>query len=143
MSELSDRIFALREDGASYNQIVEELGCSKGTIAYHCGTGVKDKVYEAARKKRNERVVFLQEYKQSRGCADCKEMYPYWILEFDHVRGKKIANLSTMARTHNMEDLKKEVAKCDVVCGNCHKNRTWTRLTTTGASTLDIEEFYS
>lgn len=43
MSELSDNIFALRNKGYTYNQIVSELKCSKGTVAYHLGEGQKEK----------------------------------------------------------------------------------------------------
>lgn len=31
-----NEILKLREDGLSYNQIEEKLGCSKATISYHC-----------------------------------------------------------------------------------------------------------
>ena len=46
MSELSDNILALRAKGYTYNQIRDELGCSKGTIAYHLGDGQKKKSYD-------------------------------------------------------------------------------------------------
>ena len=40
---MKDKILELRSQGKTYNEIVEILGCSKGTISYHCGkrTGVK------------------------------------------------------------------------------------------------------
>tara|TARA_R110000824_G_scaffold246366_1_gene435457 strand:+ start:198 stop:761 length:564 start_codon:yes stop_codon:yes gene_type:complete len=41
MSELKENILRLRSEGCTYNQIVDELGCSKGTIAYHCNPKVK------------------------------------------------------------------------------------------------------
>ena len=40
---MREKILKLREEGKSYNQIKEILGCSKGTIAYHCGDGQKEK----------------------------------------------------------------------------------------------------
>jgi 5-methylcytosine-specific restriction endonuclease McrA len=43
---LKDRIIELRKQGKSYNQIVAELGCSKGTVAYHLGDGQKEKTYQ-------------------------------------------------------------------------------------------------
>ena len=33
---MKDKILELRKKGLSYNEIVEELGCSKSTISYHC-----------------------------------------------------------------------------------------------------------
>jgi 5-methylcytosine-specific restriction endonuclease McrA len=40
---LAEDIHALRKDGMSYNQIRDQLNCSKGTICYHLGKGQKEK----------------------------------------------------------------------------------------------------
>ena len=40
---MKQRILELREQGKTYRQIREELGCSKGTISYHLGIGQKEK----------------------------------------------------------------------------------------------------
>lgn len=40
---LKQQILKLRNDGKSYSYIQKELQCSKGTIAYYCGTGQKEK----------------------------------------------------------------------------------------------------
>jgi len=41
---MKENILKLRADGKSYNEIRKILGCSKGTIAYHCGFGQKEKL---------------------------------------------------------------------------------------------------
>ena len=51
MSELSEKIFSLRNKGYSYNQISAELSCSKGTVSYHLGNGQKNKTAERQRKR--------------------------------------------------------------------------------------------
>jgi len=33
---MKDDILKLREEGLTYNEIVKRLGCSKGTVSYHC-----------------------------------------------------------------------------------------------------------
>jgi RNase P/RNase MRP subunit p29 len=33
---MKEKIFELRKKGLSFNQIVEEIGCAKSTISYHC-----------------------------------------------------------------------------------------------------------
>jgi Zn finger protein HypA/HybF involved in hydrogenase expression len=33
---MKEKILKLRRDGKTYNEIKKELGCSKGTISYHC-----------------------------------------------------------------------------------------------------------
>ncbi len=52
MNKHKDQIIKLRLDGKSYDEIQKELGCSKGTIAYHCGEGQKEKYANSRRKNR-------------------------------------------------------------------------------------------
>lgn len=40
---MKEKILKLRKEGKSYREINKILGCSKGTIAYHCGKGQKEK----------------------------------------------------------------------------------------------------
>lgn len=51
---MKQRIIELRELGYSYNQIVKELRCSKGTVSYHLGKGVRVKQNERQRKRRSK-----------------------------------------------------------------------------------------
>ena len=81
----------------------------------------------AVRDRRQVVRKFLSNYKKGKACIDCKIGFPYYILQFDHVRGIKKANLSDYARVATMEELLEEIAKCDLVCGNCHAHRTWMR----------------
>lgn len=50
--EHKDQIISLRQQGKTYNQIVAILGCSKGTVAYHCGEGQKEKCSNRQREQR-------------------------------------------------------------------------------------------
>ena len=59
-------------------------------------------------------------------CADCKGKFPPECMDFDHVRGEKSFNLA-IALTHSMKRILNEVAKCDLVCANCHRIRTTKR----------------
>lgn len=57
-------------------------------------------------------------------CADCGGVFPPYILDFDHRDpSEKRFGIAGNAR-RKMEDLRAEVAKCDVVCANCHRERT-------------------
>lgn len=140
LSTLKVQILRLRESGSTYNEIVRELGCSKGTVSYYCGEAQKEK---AARRKRDSRSTWrkaVQEYKQTRGCKDCGEMYPYWVLEFDHLEGKSF-NVSEVAKASSLEALMLEVSKCDVVCANCHRLRSHQRQAS--MSSLDVYDISS
>lgn len=63
---------------------------------------------------------------KNKPCADCREKYPHYVMDFDHVRGEKKGNVATMAsHGYSIKVLDEEMAKCDVVCANCHRERTW------------------
>ena len=54
---LKEKILELRSQGYNYNQIKSILGCSKGTISYHCGEGQKEKSRSRKRKRRSNPLV--------------------------------------------------------------------------------------
>jgi hypothetical protein len=58
-------------------------------------------------------------------CSDCKNSFPPVAMDFDHVRGEKKFGIA-LARMGNYtaEKILAEVAKCDLVCANCHRIRT-------------------
>jgi hypothetical protein len=49
-------------------------------------------------------------------------------MDFDHV-GEKTGEVSSFVYTSSTERLLDEASKCDVVCANCHRERTYQRLT--------------
>ena len=49
---MKEQILKLRSEGKTYNEIKAILGCSKSTIAYHCGSGQKEKNKERRTKHR-------------------------------------------------------------------------------------------
>jgi 5-methylcytosine-specific restriction endonuclease McrA len=56
-------------------------------------------------------------------CADCNEADP-GVLEFDHI-GDKLASISALVGdTATKRALELEMARCEVVCANCHRRRT-------------------
>ena len=70
----------------------------------------------------------VQAYKRGKPCADCQQCYPHYVMDFDHVRGEKIANVADIMRVNmSRKKLWDEIAKCDLVCSNCHRIRTHER----------------
>lgn len=59
-------------------------------------------------------------------CMDCGLSFPWYVMEFDHVRGVKRGNVGGMVAL-DLKNLQMELAKCDVVCANCHNIRTYKR----------------
>jgi hypothetical protein len=46
-------------------------------------------------------------------------------MDFDHVRGQKVDGISVMMNTRSLAAVQEEMAKCEIVCANCHRIRTW------------------
>jgi hypothetical protein len=86
----------------------------------------KQRYIDAAAKRNKallqERFIFLMAYFRDHPCVDCGETDPL-VLEFDHLRDKKFG-ISDGIRNRNWADVLDEIAKCDVVCANCHRRRT-------------------
>jgi hypothetical protein len=80
----------------------------------------------ARRRERNQRNVAIVLKLKSEPCADCGQRYPPYVMDFDHV-GPKTANISGLVFTVSTERLLREVAVCEVVCANCHRERTHSR----------------
>ena len=74
-------------------------------------------------KKQRDRNRSLVLELKSVPCMDCKQSFPPICMDFDH-RGdeEKLFNIS-QATTASVEILLAEIAKCDVVCSNCHRVR--------------------
>jgi hypothetical protein len=63
-------------------------------------------------------------------CKSCRKRYPPYVMQFDHVRGRKSFMVNTATRCSRAKILR-EIKKCDLVCANCHAKRTWRRMTCT------------
>lgn len=60
-------------------------------------------------------------------CLDCGKVYPPQAMDFDHVRGEKVLSIAQM-RAAAWGRVLLELAKCDLVCANCHRIRTRARI---------------
>ncbi len=76
---------------------------------------------------RVERREWLNQYKTDRGCVDCG-YYAYPVaLDFDHLPEYEKLNRISILKYSSMEKLMAEIAKCEIVCANCHRVRTEVR----------------
>ena len=71
----------------------------------------------------------IQKAKEGKTCADCGQAYPPWVLQFDHLDGSaKEATVANMAGHFlSVARVLRGIAKCEIVCANCHANRTYRR----------------
>jgi len=84
----------------------------------------KDRAKNFRIRRKKESYEYLRDYLKTHPCVDCGES-DMVVLEFDHIRGKKFKAISKMITdTASIEDLTKEIKKCDVRCANCHRRKT-------------------
>ena len=58
---MKEEILRLRQEGKTYTQIQDIVGCSRGTISYHCGEGQKEKTRErTTQSRRSIRSIVLR-----------------------------------------------------------------------------------
>jgi hypothetical protein len=69
----------------------------------------------------------LRQYFDEHPCTDCGEADPL-VLEFDHIGDDKTKDVCILLRqAYPWEVIEAEIAKCQVVCANCHRRRTHLR----------------
>ena len=86
---------------------------------------------QQSRRARDIRRAAAREYVleilRAGACADCGLADPA-VLEFDHV-GPKTMEVGRLVREgYRLERIKAEIARCELVCANCHRRRTATRV---------------
>lgn len=78
---------------------------------------------------RKDRREYVDRLKLETGCTDCGIRIPHpEVYDFDHLPGhEKVKSVSIFLTTGTWEQLIDEIAKCEVVCANCHRIRTRSR----------------
>jgi hypothetical protein len=71
-----------------------------------------------------DRRKALNDIYKNKPCMDCGGTFPFECMDFDHVRGTKLGNLNKLFTGAAMETILAEIAKCELVCSNCHRIRT-------------------
>ena len=74
-------------------------------------------------KNRDRNREFVWTHLLSHPCVDCAEADPV-VLQFDHLGDKWQTISQLIANAYSLLALKTEMAKCEVVCANCHTRRT-------------------
>jgi formate-dependent nitrite reductase cytochrome c552 subunit len=88
----------------------------------------KDLYYQRNLARRMKCREMIQEAK-SVPCADCGESYPHYVMDFDHRDpALKEGTIAVMANQGKIRRLAEEMVKCEVVCSNCHRERTYGHL---------------
>jgi len=76
---------------------------------------------------RSERYILLNEIKSVLACDDCGGFFAPYVIDFDHRDPTtKVSGVGDMvASAISWDRVIAEIAKCDAVCANCHRLRTY------------------
>ena len=78
-------------------------------------------------RRKSDLVNFVIALKQ-KPCMDCGVQYPHYVMDFDHRdRKTKLTSINRMINFHSYskDKILEEIKKCDLVCSNCHRERTY------------------
>ncbi len=122
-----------------------KTGSKAGQYYNHCKICLKERGKNYYRNNRERQLALAnirrREYRKKRRnfinkqkdkpCTDCGKKYPHYVMDFDHRNGNdKAGNIAHLLNQNfwSYEKLLEEIKKCDIVCANCHRIRTFNRL---------------
>ena len=76
---------------------------------------------------RSNTIRDIQYIKEANPCTDCKNYFPYYVMQFDHVRGRKVMKVNRLVYVTGRKNVDAEIDKCELVCANCHAIRSYKR----------------
>ena len=93
----------------------------------------KDKAVAYANEYNKKKLAEMREiYDAAKAapCVDCGVQYPPYVMDLDHLpeftKHEAVSNMVVNYRS-NPRKLREEIAKCELVCANCHRVRTHNR----------------
>jgi hypothetical protein len=109
------------------------------TACRPCGRAISRAYYEKNKERMKKQIRVTSDRNQailkeevneikSQPCMDCGVSYPPYVMDFDHRPGVDKGGLvSKLVGNGSRKRVYEEIAKCDVVCSNCHRIRTHMR----------------
>ena len=73
---------------------------------------------------RQKTVVWIRELRVKSGCVDCGERHP-GVLDFHHLDPATKEFTPSFFNNRSRDVILRELAKCVVLCANCHFKRHW------------------
>jgi len=85
---------------------------------------------KSKRQNTRKRLQIFIEAQKNKPCVDCGNRFNPWQMDFDHRDATtKINDVSVLCfiKRASIKRILEEIAKCDLVCSNCHRDRTHRR----------------
>lgn len=126
---MKEKIQQLRAQGKTYSEIVDIVGCSKGTIAWHCSEKARANCLAKQRVQRKQDITDLKTGAGGK-CQCCGYDKCLEVLHFHHkdegmklkVRRKNgsLYGVTGLFDIKGKKVAQQEAKKCLLVCANCH-----------------------
>ena len=85
-------------------------------------------LYREKNRRKKERLKEIVRELKAHPCSDCGGTFPSYVMDFDHRTGEvKNFSVSDSIKWMSLKRVLDEIAKCDLVCANCHRIRTYQR----------------
>ena len=95
---------------------------------YSRNAAIREHLVKRKSEVRDRNRAYVNKIKTETPCADCGVSYPPYVMQFDHLGEDKDRDIATLTRSPvSLARLMAEIAKCEVVCANCHAERTHKR----------------
>lgn len=77
------------------------------------------------RELRSKNREKYRETKEGKPCAHCGGLFPQVCMDYDHIdpKTKKLCVAQMMG--YSWKDIEKEISKCELICSNCHRIKTY------------------
>jgi hypothetical protein len=106
-----------------------------------------DRENNAIKQNQNKKVRMdgikadIRRLKEQNPCLDCGKHYAWYVMDYDHVKDRKSKPISELVREGAARwRIFSEITKCELVCSNCHRERTFSRANLTTEIGLDNNE---
>ncbi len=96
-----------------------------GYLSFGCRCPVCKEAAAAYQREFRERARARINALKDRPCDDCGESFPPYVMDFDHRPGEIKSFSLNKAWARSWGKVQAEIAKCDLVCANCHRERTF------------------
>lgn len=115
-------------DVLEYTELQRQLRNTQGLRAR---LKIKRRIYQL------DGVIWFNRYKRTLICNSCGASHPA-CLQFHHIdsssKYREVGNL--VYHVTNIDQLKREIDKCEVLCANCHAKHHWEEIYKNGGDTL-------
>lgn len=124
---MDENNFRIRKDTGDLN--AKCIDCIKLYKRYYYQKNkeyIVSKSVKRTAKIRKETRLWLNDLKNA-PCKDCGKKYPPYIMDFYHIEQKENDINFYIRYGCSKSKLINEIKKCEIICANCHRERTYKR----------------